>query len=169
MPEVSFSVRRIRNADFEPLCEAHIDSIRSLCSESYSPELIEDWVAPIRAEKYRDAVDQGAVFFVAEDEDGRLLGFSETHRIADDRYNAAVFVTGAAARRGVGSSLYQAAESQAMKSGALAIELNASLAAIGFYEANGFHQIEQRESEMGTGRKMPVVLMRKSLTGDRNP
>lgn len=127
-------VREIQESDLEPLADAHIDSIRSIPSGLYTPEQIEDWVAPIGPQKYRSAIDQGCVFFVAESEDGELLGFSETHQIKGNTYNAAVFVSGQAKRKGVGTALFLAAEAQARKSGARCIELNSSLAAVEFYE-----------------------------------
>ena len=43
------------------------------------------------------------------------------------------------------------------------IELNASLAAVEFYEKNGFFQVETVEIEMPSGRRLPGVQMRKQL------
>ena len=164
MSDASFNVRKIQESDLEPLADAHIDSIRSIPPDLYSPDQINDWIAPICAQKYRSAIEQGCVFFVAVNEDGELLGFSETHPGEDETHNAAVFVSGKAKRKSVGTALYQAAESQARKSGARCIELNSSLAAIEFYEKNGFRLIEQRESTSDTGQGFPVVLMRKTFS-----
>ena len=163
MSDSPILIRRALDSDFEALTEAHIDSIRSICADLYSPELLDDWAATIGPRKYRTAVDQGAVVFVAECGNGELLGFSEVHQVRGDRYNAAVFVSGPAKRRGIGTALYQASESYALESGAQRIELNASLAAVEFYEKNGFFQVETVEIEMPSGRRLPGVQMRKQL------
>ena len=164
MIHLPYSVRRAVEADFDSLTDVHVESIRSVCSAFYSQDIIDEWITPINREKYCRALEQGATIFVAEDKNGQLLGFSEVHRVKDHEYNAAVFVAGRALRKGIGSALYRAAESLAMQDGAESIALNASLAAVAFYEKNGFSRLHRAHSEMSPGKTMEVVRMMKSLS-----
>ena len=73
--------------------------------------------------------------------------------------------TCAAARRGsgVGSALLARAEAHAVSNGATTIEIEASLAGVAFYEANGFIEVGRGETRLTTGRSMECVFMRKDL------
>ena len=165
MGKRSYRVREATEADFDALATVHEASIRTNCGPFYSREVIEEWIAPIRREKYLDAVAQGATIYVAEDATG-LLGFSEVHQVKGNEYNAAVFVSGGATRKGVGSALYRTAEREAVRAGAKRIALNASLAAVAFYEKNGFRKLHRGFPEMPSGTKIEVVRMIKSLSGE---
>lgn len=167
MAKHSFWVRHATEADFDELAAVHIESIQTHCGSFYSREIIKEWIAPISREKYLGAVAQGATIYVAEDVTG-LLGFSEVHRARGSEYNTAVFVSGRAGRRGVGSALYRTAECQALRAGAERIVLNATLAAVEFCEKNGFRQLHPGNSEMPSGSKMKIVRMIKYFTMD-NP
>ena len=137
-----FRIRACVDSDMEGIARAHRDSLLTLCASYYPADLIGEWSQSATPDRYREARSQGATIFVAESEDGDILGFSEVHRVKDNDFNSAVFVSGKAARRGIGAALYRAAESSARAAGAERIELNASLAAIEFYRSQGFQQCE---------------------------
>lgn len=159
-----YRVRECFESDLDDIVSAHVASIRLLCAGFYSSDLIADWVSPINAQKYRDAIEQGATIFVAEGKGGKMLGFSETHQVRDHEFNAAVFVRKEDSRKGVGTALYRAAESFAVQSGATTIELNASLAAVQFYLAQGFEKCERQKIEVSAGRYLSGIRMRKMLS-----
>ena len=163
-----FVVRKCLETDMEDIAKTHIDSIQSISSQIYSPGLIADWITttPINGQRYIDAINQGAVIHVAEGQNGEILGFSEVHQVKDRQYNAAVFVRGKVTRKGVGTALYQAAESVAVRSGAQSIELNASLAALEFYKSQGFEKCEPIVIETLPGKFLSGVHMRKNLSCD---
>lgn len=165
-----FVVRKCLETDVEEIAKAHIDSIQSISSNLYSPELIADWIAvtPINGQRYIDAINQGAVIHVAEGKNGEILGLSEVHHVEDRQYNAAVFLCGKATRKEVGTALYQAAETIAVRSGAHSIELNASLAAVEFYKAQGFEEYEQVEIATSPGKFLQGMRMRKNLSCDKD-
>lgn len=163
MADRPYGVRQASEADFDEMATAHVESIRTQCGSFYSKKIIEEWIAPISREKYLGAVAQGATFYVAEDEAG-LLGFSEVHLAKVKEYNAAVFVSGRASRKGVGSALYRTAECQALREGAERIVLNSSLAAVTFYEKNGFRPLHDGCSEMPSGSKMKIIRMIKHFS-----
>ena len=80
----------------------------------------------------------------------------------------AVYVRGRAARFGIGSALLRSAEDSAMGAGASSIHIDASLAAVEFYKANGFEEIGRGEHRLWSGRAMACVFMRKAI-GESRP
>jgi putative acetyltransferase len=109
-------------------------------------------------------MERERIFVAVDDEstDGRLLGFS-SYRLEKEQHRTAVYVAGRAARRGVGSALFRAAEAAARKSGATELHVAASLVAVQFYRANGFVEIGPGQHRLATGTTMDCVFMRKSL------
>jgi GNAT superfamily N-acetyltransferase len=113
-------------------------------------------------------MDGGEAFFVATGElDGKtvVLGFA-THRVDDDQDGASVYVRGRAVRRGIGSALLRLAEDHARAHGAKTIQIQASLAGVQFYKANGFEELGRGEARLLSGQAMPCVFMRKTLTDE---
>jgi len=162
---VVFQTRRAGPLDAPAMASAHLDSIRTLGAAFYSPDVVETWASAVAPDMYVRAMDGGEVFFVATGEiDGHLavLGFS-SHRIDDEQDGVSVYVRGAVARLGIGTALLRLAESDASARGASSIQIQASLAGVGFYRSNGFDEISRGEAELTTGRTMPCVFMRKIL------
>ena len=67
-----------------------------------------------------------------------------------------------------GSRLLLAAESHAKAAGATCIKVEASLAAVEFYKANGFTEIGRGETHLMSGRPIACVFMRKEVAGTIN-
>ncbi len=158
-------VRPARPADAEAIAAAHIDSIRTLGPSFYPPDIVETWGMGLTPDIYIKAMKGGEVFFVAIGElDGasQVLGFS-SHRVDDAEDGVSVYVRGDAARRGVGTALLRAAEEHARAHGATTIQIQASLAGVEFYKANGFEETVHGEARLMSGRSMPSVFMRKRL------
>jgi GNAT superfamily N-acetyltransferase len=162
----AFEIRRAEPADVEAIALAHRDSIQSVGPAFYSSELVESWQHGISGDLYLRAMASGEVFFIAVGEvEGRraVLGFASDYRIEGRTHGASVYVRGCAARQGVGSALFAKAEAHAVSAGATSIEIEASLAGVAFYEAQGFVEIGKGEVSLTTGRSMPCVFMRKTL------
>jgi putative acetyltransferase len=158
--------RRAGPADAEAIALAHFDSIRSLGSAFYPLDVVEAWGAGLTPDIYVTAMQGGEAFFIATghiDSKPAVLGFS-THRIDDARDGTSVYVRGEAARRGIGTVLLRLAEEHALAHGATRIDIQASLAGVEFYRANGFEEIGRGEALLMSGRSMPCVSMRKILT-----
>jgi ribosomal protein S18 acetylase RimI-like enzyme len=147
---------------------------------------VNDWSAGISGQLYADAMARGEVFFVAlpglprrsasalqprrrapglrsPAPDLRVLGFS-SHRIDGTDHGTAVYVRGSAARLGIGSALFRAAEASAIAAGATSIDIDASLAAVEFYKAHGFEEVGRGIHPLPCGRSMACVFMKKDLT-----
>lgn len=74
-----------------------------------------------------------------------------------------MYVRGRAARLGLGTTLLRLAEEHARAHGATSIQIQASLAGVEFYKANGFEALRSGEAVLMSGKSMPCVLMRKQL------
>jgi GNAT superfamily N-acetyltransferase len=166
---LNFVIRRAGLSDVNEIAAAHADSIRSLGSHYYEPDVVGAWSDGLEGPLYAQAMARGEVFFIAVDrlgEQSDVLGFS-THRVDDNVHGTAVYVRGKAARRGVGSALLRAAEANARAAGAATIEIDASLAAVDFYTALGFVEIGRGMHALPSGQSMPCVFMRKELAWPR--
>jgi putative acetyltransferase len=157
--------RRATTSDAEAIAIAHADSIRSIGPQYYPPAVVDAWAAGLTADLYVTAMRRGEVFFVAVgtiEGEQAILGFS-SHRADAGQHRTAVYVRRAASRRGIGSTLYRLAEADALAAGATSIHVDASLAAVGFYKANGFDEIGRGDHRLRTGQTMACVFMRKPI------
>lgn len=157
--------RRATSQDAEAIALAHLDSIRSIGPAFYPADVVKAWGSRLTPDNYIRAMEDGEAFFIATgDLDGgtTVLGFS-THRVDDDQDGVSVYVRGGAARRGIGTALLRLAEEHARTHGAKTIQIQASLAGVEFYTANGFQETGRGEARLTSGRSMPCVFMRKTL------
>lgn len=163
----AFQIRLAEPSDVDEIALAHRDSIQSLGPAFYPSEVVESWQEAITGELYLEAMEAGEAFFIAVgDADGgrAILGFASDYCIEGSKHGASVYVRGRSARRGVGSALLARAEAHAVSNGATSIEIEASLAGVAFYEANGFVEVGRGHTRLTTGRSMECVFMRKDLS-----
>jgi ribosomal protein S18 acetylase RimI-like enzyme/ubiquinone/menaquinone biosynthesis C-methylase UbiE len=160
----AFTTRRATATDAAGIAEAHRDSIAALGPRFYSADVVAEWGAGLTADVYVRAMNGGETFFVAESRGSpsQILGFA-THRVDDGQHGTAVYVRGEAARRGLGSALYRLAEAEAIRAGACAIDIDASLVAVDFYKALGFVESGRGHHRLRSGALMACVFMRKAL------
>jgi GNAT superfamily N-acetyltransferase len=112
-------------------------------------EIVEYWLEAITGELYLKAMEAGEVFFIAVGEASgsrAVLGFANDYCIEGQKHGTSVYVRGRSARRGVGSALLARAEAHAVSNGATSIEIEASLAGVAFYTANGFVEVGRGET-----------------------
>jgi len=158
--------RRALPSDADAMAVAHRDSIRSLGPAYYPPNVVHDWQDNLTGDLYRRAMDGGEVFFIATatlDNEPVVLGFASDYTIDGPLHGMSVYVRGAAARRGIGSALLRLAEEHAIAHGAASIRVDASLAGVEFYRANGFVEERRGETRLTSGRPIACVFMRKEL------
>ena len=96
-------------------------------------------------------------FWVAEDRS--LLGCAAMANGADDKTGEihAFFIAPEAKRRGVGRALWETIRDAARVRGWQRLTLDADPAAVGFYEAMGFHIIGESPSGSIPGRMIPLM------------
>jgi putative acetyltransferase len=160
-----FTIRRALPVDAGQIGEAHVDSIHSLGAKAYGPDVVSVWGAPKDIERYRQSMESAEVFFVAVavgQADDRVLGFS-SYRMEEGKHRTAVYVRGEAARMGVGTALFQAAEATAREHGASEIHVDSSVGAVGFYKSLGFEELGAGQHCLSSGLLMDCVFMRKTL------
>jgi GNAT superfamily N-acetyltransferase len=157
-----FVIRQATTADLDALAEAHRDSILALGASYYPPESVADWHAAVNPELYPAAMEAGEVFFIAVG-NAAVLGFSSDYIVQGTVHGMSVYVRGSAARKGVGSALLRHAEAHALAAGGTSIEVDASLAGVDFYAANGFVETGRGEISLTTGRPIACVFMRKDI------
>lgn len=158
-------IRRAAASDMDALADAHLDSIRTIGPRYYADDIVTEWASRVTGSLYANAMTRGETFFIASCTDKSqpaVLGFS-SHRVDEGEHRTAVYVRGSAARRGVGSALFRAAEAHAISAGATCIHLDASLAAVEFYKSNGFNEIASGEHVLWSGLRMPCIFMRKDV------
>jgi ribosomal protein S18 acetylase RimI-like enzyme len=166
MTIAEFVTRRAHPSDADDIALAHRDSIRSIGPSFYPPHVVDDWEEGLTRDVYLQAMEGGEVFFVATAEiDGQplILGFASDYRIEGSKHGTSVYVRGIAARHGIGSALLRLAEAHAVANGATTIHVEASLAGMEFYKANGFTVVDRGETRLRSGRPIACVFMRKDL------
>ena len=159
------TLRRATEGDAAAIAQAHTDSIRALGPRFYPADVIESWGEGLTPDLYTRAMQGGEVFFIATGTlDGQpvVLGFA-THRVDDEQDGVSVYIRGRAARQGIGTALLRLAEEHARAHGATSIQIQASLAGVEFYKANGFEERSPGEAVLRSGKSMSCVLMRKLL------
>jgi GNAT superfamily N-acetyltransferase len=161
-----YRTRRAEAADIDAIALAHGDSIRTIGPHFYPAAVVEDWGASIDRALYLNAMASGEVFFIAigtVEDAPSVLGFSSDYRIDGATHGTSVYVRGSAARQGIGSALLALAEAHAIGTGATFVQVEASLAGVQFYRANGFHEVSRGETRLTSGRPIACVFMRKDL------
>jgi len=158
-PQKNIKVRKARLEDAEAICHVHCGSVRTLCTNDYTPEQIEAWVGRSEPENFRKAlVERGETVFVAEIE-GVIAGFSSLFK--DEIY--AVYIHPEYTRQGVGTRLLNAVEKEAIFQQIKKLKLVSSITAKPFYQANGYQVVEHSFHTLPSGIQIPCVYMEKSL------
>jgi putative acetyltransferase len=167
MKITKFETRRAHPSDADDIALAHRDSIRSIGPTFYPPNVVDDWGEGVAGDLYLKAMKSGEVFFIAMgkvDGDVLVLGFASDYCVEGSKHGTSVYVRGTAARRGIGSALLRLAEAHAVANGATSIQVEASLAGVEFYRANGFTDVGRGETRLMSGRPIACVFMRKDLS-----
>jgi GNAT superfamily N-acetyltransferase len=160
------AIRQADLSDADGIADAHRDSIRSIGHAFYPPADVEAWKDGLAGGLYRRAMTGGEIFFIATgivDGIPLVLGFASDYRIEGPIHGTSVYVRGIAARRGVGSALLRRAEAHALAHGATSIRIEASLAGVEFYRANGYAELRRGETRLTSGHPMACVFMRKEI------
>ena len=165
-PIEDLDFRRATESDVDEMADAHRDSILQLGSQYYVSAIVNAWAGVVSPGLYLDAMRRGEVFFIATGRvagDAMVLGFSSDYVIGGTTHGVSAYVRSVAARRRVGSRLLALAESLGRSRGATAVQIEASLGAVEFYEAHGFVETARGEVALPSGFKMPCAFMRKEL------
>lgn len=153
-------IRRATEEDAGAVGDVHRRSVRGIRGALYAREVIEAWAAPRNPEHYVRAAREKE-FFVAEDEDGQIVGFGVLN--VESREVEAVYVSPEATRGGTGLKILRTLEARAREHGLDALHLNASLNGVPFYERAGFERRENGTYRLQNGIEIACILMTKRL------
>jgi len=159
-------IRRAEPSDVDAMAQAHRDSIQSIGPAFYLPNDVDAWKEGLTGAVYLEAMAGGEVFFIATgkvDGIGLILGIASDYRVEGATHGTSVYVRGIAARRGIGTALLRQAEVYAAANGARSIQIEASLAGVEFYRANGYTEVRRGETRLMSGHAIACVFMRKDI------
>jgi putative acetyltransferase len=126
------TIRKAIEADAVPIHELHTRSVRQLCSEVYSPEIIDGWLKNRTPEGYVWGIRRGEMY--AAELKGKIIGFG--HVIPGEIL--ATYVDPEYVRQGVGSMLVRHGITMANVKAPGTIRIEGTLNARQFYETLGF-------------------------------
>lgn len=164
-------IRRARVEDAFGIHDAHMRSIREVCSRSHTPEEIAGWGnREFDRERRADVITNQRVW-VAEDGD-RVEGFAEVHfREFDGKLRAhlmGLYLTPKVVSQGFGSRLMDLVFEEAKAAGVSRLTLDSTLDAHEFYRRKGFRDAgEMRLTQIGGSfvRNYPMeILIPESLS-----
>ena len=137
---MTYNIRRARHSDAEGIINAHIKSIRKICSKDYTSAEIEAWSGrKFRVPHWQDTIDRDFVwviecnnavqgfahFAVMDSENGEVMGLYLTPEVCGKGFARKLF-----------TKIFQVASDQKLKK----INLHATKTAKSFYEHLGFLQ-----------------------------
>lgn len=137
-------IRRARPQDAEAMHDAHMRSIREVCSKDHTPEEISGWGnRPYNAEKRLRSINEHDSWVV--EIDGKIEGYGSLEvRLHEGRllgHFYGLYLAPAAIGKGFGKELAQKMMALSRQKGAEAITLKATLTAHGFYQSMGFEDV----------------------------
>jgi putative acetyltransferase len=154
-------IRRARAADAEATWKVHLTAIRETAVSHYSPEQIAAWASSPTPQLHEASIRQ-AICYVAEGTAGEIVGFATLMPRTGEV--AAVYVTPAHGRRGIGRRLLTSVEAAARECGLTALHLDASLNAVEFYTRAGYVAERPGLHRLRSGVDIPCIRMIKTVT-----
>lgn len=152
--DVSF--RQAQLEDLAVVFDIHVDSVLALCASHYSATQLAAWFEGRSAEKYINAVGEGALW-IAEI-NGDPVGFTEFF----PGVISMLFVRGAYAGKGIGRLMLEFALARLHGMQVDAVKLESTLNAQAFYERQGFTKVGEGALSRANGTKLPIVLMERA-------
>ena len=167
---MAVSLREAVPADAARIRDVHLRSIKELGGQAYSETQVAAWGHDRDPAEYPIDADETHLL-VAEDGDDGIVGFGWLRDGARDHLRAtvegelvAVYVHPSVTRRGIGSRLCEALETNADSHGIRSLGLWASLNAVPFYEAQGYDRVTTHTYEYRDGVELTLTEMAKRLS-----
>ena len=145
-------IRPAQRSDAARLHELHTVSVRTLCKNHYSEEVIDGWLLNRSPAGYHSPIDSCALF-IAELED-QIAGFGEATKGAV----VAVYVDPKYIHQGIGTRILAHAIEKARDGHSGPVRLESTLNARIFYEKAGF-RVLKHSTVKRNHVEIPVVIM----------
>ena len=150
-------IREYNFDDAEAHAKVHRESVRGIASKDYRNEVIEAWACK---EPEDSPLDDEKKRFVAETEEGEVVGFSDYDKETNEL--SGLYVKPGHTRKGVGEKLLQKIEEDARETGLDRLWCKSTITAKDFYKKHGFKVDEETSHEIG-GLEMKAYIMEKKL------
>jgi len=137
MPD--FAIRPFQPSDGVPLADLHRRAILAISDDFYSLAERESWAQGLSADGYGRSAANGEIFEIALGPDGTPVAFCG--RKGDEV--CGLYVDPDFHGRGIGKLLLARAETAITAVGHGRVTLSASLSAVSFYLARGYHEAER--------------------------
>lgn len=136
-----WEIRRARPEDTLGIHEAHMRSIREVCSKDHSPEEIQGWGhRPYREDQRLNAIKNQFVWVV--DNSGKIEGYGHLSLISENGkirgHVMGLYLVPEANGKGFGVTIAREMIAEAKKQNAFEINLESTLTAHSFYKKMGF-------------------------------
>jgi GNAT superfamily N-acetyltransferase len=152
-------IRAAVATDVEGIMATHVAAIRQICSAAYEPAEISAWISGSTPQRYLQPIAEN-LFLVALLEQA-VVGFGELDVRTGEVL--AIFVDPAHVGQGMGRRLLQTIETSAARHGVRRLHLQATLNAIGFYQAHGFVLDAMGSFRLRSGVSLACGAMHKDL------
>ena len=161
----TISVRSARRNEWAAILAIHHRAIHEIASADYPAEVLAVWgplVTQPDLSQFDAKIERGQVVIVAE-VNGVLVGFGEL--VPDNNELLALYVNPDYLRQGVGTAILNELERIARRRRLPFLQMDSSLTAAPFYQANGFEAVRSDFHVLESGERMVCVKMRKKMTG----
>ena len=166
------SVRAANKYDVKSIYRVHVNSIREVCSKSYSQTEIKIWSDRQSQDKYlRFMESEEESLYVAENPNGVIgfghLGFykAETDRQFQKTMEVkALYVAPEEVMKGIGRKILEEIERKAKECHCRELLVYSTLNAVGFYGHCGFIKREESYHSIGDGLSLKCHKMSKKLS-----
>ena len=153
-------IRRAIEADLPAIREAHLASIRGLCTGAYTPEQIQKWTSDRELDRYAPLVTPRFHCLVAVD-DTALGGFGTLD--LEKSEISSLFIRPEYAGAGLAGSLLQQLEGIAREQGLRLLSLESTVNARRFYLKHGYQVLAPAIKRFSTGLEIDCFQMQKPL------
>ncbi len=158
----SLLIRRAVPADALGIHEAHMRSIREVCSKDHSPEEIKAWGGrEFREEQRLKIMREGAVWTV--EDKGVIEGYAALLFHGDEAELAGMYITPKVIGKGIGKRLFELAQEESRNRKMKRLKFSSTITSLGFYELMGAKRMGDLIEEPINGQPVRCYPMSKDL------
>ena len=154
-------IRPAGKSDYAEMDEVFRASAISLCSASYTTEIVTAWVGEPQPERFEKNFKAGCAQYVTVKQD-RIICFAEINLTGEVLQS--LFVLPEYAGKGIGQTMLNFIFELAKENGLKKLTLDSSINAANFYSRNGFKEIERFQFPTQSGVKLDAIRMECQLT-----
>jgi len=131
-------IRLVRDADYPEITRLRRQTIRTVNSNDYSEDIIQDWTTQANTQTFRNNAHKHKRWVAIEK--NKIIGFCD-HNFACEL--SRVYVHKDHLRKGVGSRMLAVAEKSLRKLGCKEVRIESTITAKKFYEKNGYKVLKK--------------------------